>query len=221
VVLEAAYHARAKSEILRHRARRLGLKSISLRYRVGRLSRWYCGEVFAMASPADEPPTDAPMRAVEEPRTDALDGQHAFGPLGDGSRSDGRFGSAVPSDPLATALADLVEAIHKSGTEGRLLSDRLSNLREALAKGASVTEALAGEPDPGTVQLLSQLLTRLMEASGNARRELARNMRAEGTSIPAIARVFGVTHQRVSNILSAAKPAAAEALRLRTGEDSR
>jgi predicted transcriptional regulator len=46
-----------------------------------------------------------------------------------------------------------------------------------------------------------------MEASGHTRRALAQAMRSEGTSIPTIARLFGVTHQRISNILN--HPAAA------------
>lgn len=44
-VLQFAPDARAKSEQLPDEARRLGLKSTTLRYRVGRLVRWYCGEV--------------------------------------------------------------------------------------------------------------------------------------------------------------------------------
>jgi hypothetical protein len=152
-----------------------------------------------MAKPADQ---SSAMGAAEDRRTEALDRHHPSGAPRITGHADGRPEVGVSDDPLESALADLIEAVLQSGADGQTLSTRLSGLRRALASGESVTETLAGESEPGTVQLLSRLLTRLMEASGNARRELARGMRAEGTSIPAIARVFGVTHQRVSNILN-------------------
>ena len=116
-----------------------------------------------------------------------------------------QFGD-LPDDPLACALTALVEAVEQSSAEAQLLLTSVASLRRAVLSGSSVTEALADETDPGTVQLLSRVLSRLMEASGNARRELVRSMRAEGASIPAIARVLGVTHQRVSNILKSNGP---------------
>jgi hypothetical protein len=109
-------------------------------------------------------------------------------------------------DEVANALDALSDAIERNTGDERLLQGRLAGLRRERAAGTAVTTALEQEPTPGTMELLGRILSRLMEASGNARRALARTMRSEGTSIPAIARVFGVTHQRVSNILS--RPAA-------------
>jgi hypothetical protein len=109
-------------------------------------------------------------------------------------------------DEVTGALDALSDAIERNTGDERLLLGRLTSLRRERAAGKAVTAALAEEPNPGTMQLLGRILARLMDASGNARRSLARSMRAEGTSIPAIARIFGVTHQRVSNILS--RPAA-------------
>lgn len=105
-------------------------------------------------------------------------------------------------DEVATALDALSDAIERNTGDERMLQGRLAGLRRERASGTGITTALQEEPSPGTMELLGRILSRLMEASGNARRALARSMRAEGTSIPAIARVFGVTHQRVSNILS-------------------
>ena len=51
------------------------------------------------------------------------------------------------------------------------------------------------------MQVVSQMLARLSKASGTVREELVDVLRAEGASIPSIARLFGVTHQRVSNLL--------------------
>lgn len=118
--------------------------------------------------------------------------------------------------PLA-ALDALAAAVEVNAEDAKLLLDRLGGLRQALRSGSGVTEALAQEPDPGTLQVLGRILSRLTEASGVARRALAGAMRAEGTSIPAIAQAFGVTHQRVSNILSRPTAAPGPVMRRPTG----
>lgn len=105
-------------------------------------------------------------------------------------------------DEVARALDALSDAIERNTGDERMLQGRLAGLRRERASGTAVTAALQEEPSPGTMELLGRILSRLMDASGTARRSLARSMREEGTSIPTIARVFGVTHQRVSNILS-------------------
>ena len=48
---------------------------------------------------------------------------------------------------------------------------------------------------------MSTILRRQSEASGYLRRSLVVALRSEGQSIPSIAHLFGVTHQRVSNLL--------------------
>jgi hypothetical protein len=105
-------------------------------------------------------------------------------------------------DEVLSALDVLTDAIERNSGDERLLLSRLSSLRRARAEGAPLSEALAKEPAPGTLQLLGRILSRLTDGSGSARRALARALRADGATIPAIAQVFGVTHQRVSNILS-------------------
>ncbi|HZU78867.1 MAG TPA: helix-turn-helix domain-containing protein [Acidimicrobiales bacterium] len=105
-------------------------------------------------------------------------------------------------DQVIEAIDALVGAVEKNSADQQQLVENLHGLRRARQAGTPMTSALANERGPGTMQLLGRVLGRLMEASGTARRALAHAMRAEGTSIPAIARVFGVTHQRVSNILA-------------------
>jgi hypothetical protein len=109
-------------------------------------------------------------------------------------------------DEVVGALDALSDAIERNSGDERLLLGRIHGLRRARSGGSGMTTALENEPSPGTMELLGRILARLMEASGLARRALARSMRDEGTSIPAIAKIFGVTHQRVSNILQ--RPAA-------------
>lgn len=105
-------------------------------------------------------------------------------------------------DHVVSALDALVDAVEKNAGDERQLVRKIGGLREARASGTPVTNALGEERPPGTMELLGRVLSRLMEASGSTRRALARAMRAEGTSIPSIARLFGVTHQRISNILN-------------------
>ena len=105
-------------------------------------------------------------------------------------------------DEVVGALDALNDAIEQNWKDQRQLQERIEGLREARRSGVQVTSALRQEQEPGTMQLLGRVLSRLMESSGTLRRSLAKTMRSEGTSIPAIARLFGVTHQRVSNILN-------------------
>ena len=113
------------------------------------------------------------------------------------------------ADEVLEAIDALTEAVEANSDDEKLLTQRLDDLRRQREQGTAVTQALSEEGSPGTMQVLGRVLSRLMDASGNVRRALARSMRSEGTSIPAIARIFGVTHQRVSNILN--RPTAAPA----------
>ena len=106
------------------------------------------------------------------------------------------------ADEVLEAIDALTEAVEANSDDEKLLTQRLDDLRRQREQGTPVTQALSEEGNPGTMQVLGRVLSRLMDASGNVRRSLARSMRSEGTSIPAIARIFGVTHQRVSNILN-------------------
>ena len=109
---------------------------------------------------------------------------------------------ARQGDEVIEAIDALAEAVEANTDDEKLLTERLDDLRRERERGTSITAALSQEGSPGTMQVLGRVLSRLMDASGNVRRALAQAMRSEGTSIPAIARIFGVTHQRVSNILN-------------------
>jgi hypothetical protein len=105
------------------------------------------------------------------------------------------------SDEVLRALDELESVLRANSESERLLSRRIGELRLARQNGQDWKSILGAEGDPGTVQLVSTILRRQSEASGTFRRAMVVALRAEGQSIPSIAHLFGVTHQRVSNLL--------------------
>jgi hypothetical protein len=109
--------------------------------------------------------------------------------------------AAHTSDDVLSALNELEVALTENAAHERALLQRIAEVRLAHEKGQEWKSILADESDPGLVQLVSTILRRQSEASGYLRRSLVVALRAEGQSIPSIAHLFGVTHQRVSNLL--------------------
>jgi hypothetical protein len=105
------------------------------------------------------------------------------------------------SDDVLRALDELESVLRENAESERLLFQRIGEVRLARENGREWKSILGSEDDPGTVQLISAILRRQSEASGYLRRSLVVALRAEGQSIPSIANLFGVTHQRVSNLL--------------------
>ena len=109
--------------------------------------------------------------------------------------------SGTGSDDVLNALDELESVLRENAESERLLSKRIAEVRLARQNGREWKAILGDEDEPGTVQLVSTILRRQSEASGYLRRSLVVALRAEGQSIPSIAHLFGVTHQRVSNLL--------------------
>ncbi len=105
------------------------------------------------------------------------------------------------ADEVLKALDELESVLRVNAESERLLSERIATVRLARKNGLEWKAILGDEDEPGTVQLVSTILRRQSEASGYLRRSLVVALRAEGQSIPSIAHLFGVTHQRVSNLL--------------------
>jgi antitoxin component HigA of HigAB toxin-antitoxin module len=134
-----------------------------------------------------------------------LDEMRRSGELQRGARdfmpdhSDGR--SSRSDDEVLRALDELEAALAENAENERLLTKRIADVRRARESGQEWKAILGDEDEPGTVQLVSTILRRQSEASGYLRRSMVVALRAEGQSIPSIAHLFGVTHQRVSNLL--------------------
>jgi hypothetical protein len=105
------------------------------------------------------------------------------------------------SDEVLDALNELDIVLKENAERERVLFQRIAEVRLARENGQEWKNILAAEDEPSTVQLVSTILRRQSEASGYLRRSLVVALRAEGQSIPSIAHLFGVTHQRVSNLL--------------------
>jgi hypothetical protein len=113
--------------------------------------------------------------------------------------SEGKSGGG--QDDVVQALNELEAVLRENAESERLLFQRIADVRLARENGKEWKSILSAEDEPGTVQLVSTILRRQSEASGYLRRSLVVALRAEGQSIPSIANLFGVTHQRVSNLL--------------------
>ena len=109
--------------------------------------------------------------------------------------------SGASSDDVLKALGELDAVLKENAERERVLFQRIAEVRLARENGQEWKSILANEDEPSTVQLVSTILRRQSEASGYLRRSLVVALRAEGQSIPSIAHLFGVTHQRVSNLL--------------------
>ena len=105
------------------------------------------------------------------------------------------------SDDVLVALGEMAAALQQNAEDERLLAGRIEELRRARMAGASWHDVLRAEPDPGTLQLVSRVHARISERSGTLRRAVVAVLREEGASIPSIAQLFGVTHQRISNLI--------------------
>ena len=135
--------------------------------------------------------TDATELRDDKARTGAKSGMP--------DQNDDRSGTG--SDEVLKALDELETVLRENAESERLLAQRIAEVRLARQNGREWKGILGDEDDPGTVQLVSTILRRQSEASGFLRRSLVVALRAEGQSIPSIAHLFGVTHQRVSNLL--------------------
>ena len=105
-----------------------------------------------------------------------------------------------PSDDELDRLDDLAARFEDEARSVRHVAGRLRQLRAGRARGRSWEEIIEGRR-LGVLDLVDQAVRRLTESSATLRRLLVRGLRTEGATMPAIAQVLGVSHQRVSVLL--------------------
>jgi DNA-directed RNA polymerase sigma subunit (sigma70/sigma32) len=99
------------------------------------------------------------------------------------------------------ALEDLDRALDESLEMTNRMKARIAEIRSASAEGRPLVEIVPNEETPLLVQLLTRS-TNLLHSYGNrVRRTEARALHREGMTMDEIARLFGVTRQRVSALL--------------------
>ena len=99
------------------------------------------------------------------------------------------------------ALADLDAALDQSLEMTQRMKQRILDIRAAEAEGRPISEIVPREEAPLIVHLLTEN-TNLLHAYGTrVRRTEARALHHEGMTMDEIAKLFGVTRQRVSALL--------------------
>jgi hypothetical protein len=106
------------------------------------------------------------------------------------------------TDPALDSLTEFADTIEDSAAEQRGVAKRARRLGRTRALGKPWSEVVASDGNPALPAESTRLLARLAAANTRVRQTLARALRSEGVGIEQIARLFGVTHQRVSRILS-------------------
>ncbi len=110
-------------------------------------------------------------------------------------------------DVFLATLEDLLNATNANVERTNLIRERIDDLRSQVAAGVSIEEALTNEPNPLIVELITENISSLQEVGARLRWSEASILREEGMSAADIARLFGVSRQRVSALLN--KPPAA------------
>lgn len=104
-------------------------------------------------------------------------------------------------DEVIDALDELSTTLEQAAAAEQEMADRAQSLRAKRAEGRSWSDIIAEEPRPRLVELLTITLGRLATASNQFRRLLAAQLRHDELSTEQIARLFGVTRQRISHLL--------------------
>jgi DNA invertase Pin-like site-specific DNA recombinase len=105
------------------------------------------------------------------------------------------------ADEVLEALEDVNQAAVATRETTFEIERRANQLGGSRRSGQRWGEIVSGEPHPRLTELLSNSLRILSDNGVRFRRALAKAMHAEGMSTEEIARQFGVSRQRISNLL--------------------
>lgn len=111
----------------------------------------------------------------------------------------GADGSA--SDPVLLALEDLVRAGEQVQKAIDWLNNRATFIRSCRQNGAPYRDIVTEEERPLIAELLTETIQRFEAAGTRFRRAEARALHQEGLTMEQIAKLFGLTRQRVSALL--------------------
>ena len=114
-------------------------------------------------------------------------------------------GQASRENEFISVLDELVEALEESTAANHAAVQRAREIQRNTASGKSVSEIVLAEERPLIVELIRANIQRLYDVGGRLRRAEARTLHDEGMTMDTIARLFGVTRQRVSALVKGTK----------------
>lgn len=126
-------------------------------------------------------------------------------------------GTAATGDEVLDALDAVVRALADCERHIADALTRAAAVRAERAGGASWAEIYGGAEAPLVLELMTAVLAALSDTGSVLRRAEARALYDEGLSMDKIARLFGVSRQRVSSLLSAPAGGGARAAGPRRG----
>jgi DNA-directed RNA polymerase specialized sigma subunit len=121
-------------------------------------------------------------------------------------RSDDAAGTTP--DELLSALEDLVAALEENIARNREAIKRARNIQRMRRQGRPYTEIVQVRDDRLIIELLRQNLDALYDAGSRLRRLEALALHTEGMTMEEIARIFGVSRQRISALIRDARTSA-------------
>ena len=107
-------------------------------------------------------------------------------------------------DSALDALDALIETLSADRHRIDQILEKARYTHTLRTAGLEWSQVVEREPHPLIVELLTEIIETLHVASSRFRRQQAQVLRAEGMPMERIAEQFGVTRQRVSQLLKAA-----------------
>ncbi len=111
----------------------------------------------------------------------------------------------------ADAMSHLAARLRAVADELPQLADRADAVADALGNGRPLGDVIAAGSRPLVITRLTELLDELADAGAQARRAEAAQLHREGLTQGRIAKIFGVTRQRMSVLLAPPPPPEARA----------
>ena len=122
-------------------------------------------------------------------------------PIAAGAKRGGTGLGTSDKRAFLEALRQLDHALDENIERAERMKRRIAELEEACTAGRPLKEIVPEEETPLIVQLLTESADALHEHGSRVRRTEARALHREGMTMDQIARLFGVSRQRVSALL--------------------
>lgn len=105
------------------------------------------------------------------------------------------------NDAVLKALDDVITALRENNERNEHVLARAESLRRRRFEGTRWSDLVSDEERPLIVELLTQNMQALATAGSRLRRLQAKALHDEGLTMERIASLFGVTRQRISELL--------------------